>query len=603
VQFSAEFPDILRSNILASQLISKTVKLKKRGKEYSGLCPFHNEKTPSFTVNDQKGFYHCFGCGAHGDIITYMMNKYGLDFKEAVLNLANDFSIEIPQVKSQVYQNQPKTDLQYEILKEICQFFCNNLYLESSADIRSYLKSRGINGKIAKKFLLGFAPNSYSDLINFLKSKQYLDEDLLKTGVISKNDRDNLYDKLRNRIVFPILDKKKRVIAFGGRVIDDAMPKYLNSAETDLFKKRQTLYNFSLARNAIFKESCAIIVEGYMDVIKLSSNGIENVVAGLGTALSDSHLTQLFSITDKIIMCLDGDNAGILAAKRACEVALSLISSSKNIHFAFLPDGLDPDDFVTKYGASAFRKVINNSTPMSQAMIDFAISDLQIDKAKQISPEDKARLESYLNKKAGIIKDDLSRKYLIQHFRDFIYKLGRGGYQKISLIQKSATNIKIDKINKNSADIAAKDIICYLIKEKSLIDYRDKDFDIRELSFVNDNITAIKEHIIEIIDLQKDVDENKIIEGLEKLNYQDDLLDIKNTLAKLDLDNLYLERFRILLLQELLIKINHQYKDCSSGVDDIATDGSAISSQKINKIFDYIKSVEQEIADLVQEIN
>ena len=483
MQFSKDFPDILRSNILPSQLISKNVRLKKSGKEYSGLCPFHNEKTPSFTVNDQKGFYHCFGCGAHGDIISYIINKDGLSFKEAVLRLANEFSITIPQINYIKTPYSMQQNRQYQILEDACQFFCNNLYLESSKNARSYLKSRGINSVVAKKFRLGYALNSYDALINFLKNKSYDEDELIESGIISKNDNNKIYDKLRNRIIFPIFDKKDRVIAFGGRVIDQSMPKYLNSSETNLFKKRQTLYNFSIAKNAIFKESCAIIVEGYMDVIKLNNNNIDNVVAGLGTALSENHLLQLFTITDKIIMCLDGDNAGFLAAKRVCEIALPLISSNKNIYFSFVPNNMDPDDFVARYGANEFKKFINQALPMSQAMIEFAFSDLQIDRNKQISPESKAKLESHLNKKIDLIKDNLSKKYFTQFLKDFIYKLGRFNYNNSSQTYKKAINLEINNITRNPVDIMAKNIICYLVKEKSLIDYKDKIFDVRELRF------------------------------------------------------------------------------------------------------------------------
>ncbi len=602
MNFSKDFPDNLRSQILTSQVVGKIVKLKKQGKEYSGLCPFHNEKTPSFTVNDQKGFYHCFGCGAHGDIITFVMNKQGLDFKEAVLSLASDFSIAVPQVKYEKTQEEKsQIDQQYQILEEICHFFEKNLYLESSSEIRNYLKKRGLNAKIAKKFRLGFAPNSYDSLINFLKSKSYSEQEILKTGVVSKNDRGNLYDKQRNRIIFPILDKKKRVIAFGGRIIDDSLPKYLNSAETEFFKKKHILYNFAEARNAIFKKSCAVVVEGYMDVIKLSSNGVENVVAGLGTALSDSHLSQLFAITDKIIMCLDGDNAGIMAAKRALEIALPIISSQKNIGFAFLSDGMDPDDFINKNGAKEFEKFLAQSAPMSQVMIDFAINDLALDQSKQISPESKAKLESYLNTKAELIKDSLSKKYFLQYFKDWIYRFGRNnGKNNGPITSKVKNNKKETKLN--LADVMAKNIICYIIKDNGLANYQDDDFDIRELRFCNENLTAIKDSIIEIIDLQNDTNQNKVLAELEKLDYSCHLIDIKNTLSEIELDDFYQARFKVLLFKELLIKLEQQYQSCLIEADAIKTHHSAISDQKIKEIFDYKNSIEQKILNLEQEL-
>ena len=321
MHFPKDFPDKLRSTILVSEVVGKKVKLKLRGKEFQGLCPFHNEKSPSFTVNDQKGFFHCFGCQAHGDVISFVMQNEGMEYPEAIEKLANDFSIPIPQVQVN-YVQENQIDQDYLILEKINVFFETKLVSEIGRQALSYLQKRGISKVIIKKFRLGFAPNSYDELINFLKSEGFGESQIIASGIIGKNEKNQLYSKFRNRVIFPILDKKNRVIAFGGRCLGDELPKYLNSAETNFFKKSQTLYNYSYARKAIFDKSYAVVLEGYMDVISLFANGLENIVAGLGTALGEDHLKELFYITDKIIICLDGDSAGIRAAKRVSEIAL-----------------------------------------------------------------------------------------------------------------------------------------------------------------------------------------------------------------------------------------------------------------------------------------
>ncbi len=335
MQFAKNFPDQLKSKILISELIGKKVKLKLRGKDFIGLCPFHNEKSPSFTVNNEKGFYHCFGCSAHGDIISFVINNEGLDYKEAVIKLANDYAIPIPEVKfRQNNQNQPYDQISrdYLLLAEICKFFENNLKNSAAATAISYIKKRGISVDNIKKFRLGFAFNSYDSLNQHLLENGFTIEEILRSGVVGKSDNNKLYDKFRNRIIFPITDKRGRVVAFGGRSLNnEEMPKYLNSSETDLFKKSQTLYNYSLAHKAVFDKKYAIIVEGYMDVIALYTSGIENVVATLGTSMTKDHLQEIFTISEKIIICLDGDDAGVKAAKRSLEIALNLISPKKNI--------------------------------------------------------------------------------------------------------------------------------------------------------------------------------------------------------------------------------------------------------------------------------
>ena len=283
MQFSKSFPDEIKSQITASDVVGKLVALDSKGK---GLCPFHPEKTPSFSVNDQKGFYYCFGCGAHGDIINFTMEKEGLAFKDAVVKLANDYSIQIPIIANEekAEENdrefQKKIERDYLLLETICQFFENNLFSSSGFNALNYLYQRGLANSHIKKFRLGFALDNYEILLKHLKAKGFHDSELLNSGVIAKSSNGNLYDKFRSRVIFPITNSKGKIIAFGGRILGEGQPKYLNSSETELFKKGHNLYNFSFSRKAIYEQKYVVIVEGYMDAISLSINGIENVVVG-----------------------------------------------------------------------------------------------------------------------------------------------------------------------------------------------------------------------------------------------------------------------------------------------------------------------------------
>ncbi|MBL6664455.1 MAG: DNA primase [Rickettsiales bacterium] len=607
--FEKDFPDKLRSQILTSEVVGKKVKLKSRGGEFQGLCPFHNEKTPSFTVNDQKGFFHCFGCQEHGDIVSFVMKTQGLEFKEAVEQIAADFGIEVPYVEKIDVKKIETLNKDYSLLEDACTFFEENLHKQNGFVAREYFKKRTINSVIAKKFRLGFALNSYEELTNHLKKLGYSNKEMLESGIIGENKQKNLFDKLRNRVIFPILDKKNRVIAFGGRTVGDDMPKYLNSAETNVFKKNKTLYNISFARKAIFNEKCAIIVEGYMDVIALAKNGIENVVAGLGTALSKEHLLELFYITDKIIICLDGDLAGIKAAKRILEIALPLISARKNIEFNILPNGMDPDDFIKEFGVEVTRNSFLETIPMSKMMFDFALEEVNGTNTK-ITAEKKAKLETNLEKKLELISDTSSRKHFGYYFKDLLFHLGKGN-KKSSVV---ASKIKYKKPENNKSDIIAQGIIAFIIKFPFLAKYKDNQFDICDLHFVNEDLLSIKEEID--LELENhDVDEKNhdnypkiskiLLTTLEKLENNNHVSKIRGFLTSLGSVNIESVpiKFRILLLQNLLLEVEEQYKDSLVKIEEITTDKSGISNQKITEIFKYKNDLEQEILSLEKELS
>lgn len=606
MRFPKDFPEKLRSSILVSEVVGKKVKLKLRGKEFSGLCPFHNEKSPSFTVNDQKGFYHCFGCAAHGDVISFVMQNEGMEYVDAVTKLAEDFSIPIPKVQFDEAREE-KLSRDFLILENICQFFEKNLLSENGKAALSYLRKREISAENIKKFRLGFALNSYESLTKFLQAQGFSDLEISRCGVIGQNEQKKFYDKFRNRVIFPITNKKGQVIAFGGRTIADDLPKYLNSAETDIFKKNQTLYNLHFARKPIFSKGYVVVVEGYMDAISLFINGVENVVAGLGTALGQEHLKELFFTTDQIIICLDGDSAGIRAAKRVSELALPMISAKKNVSFTFLPNQLDPDDFIKEFGAKEMEKIFKQATPLSESLFDFALIELGIDKKDKISAEMKAKIEANLTEKIATIVDATSKKHFSYFVKDLLFNLGRKVADGSRAAKPSVFEGKknYNKFGSDAAKTLDKAIVALIIKFPQLANFNDETFDIKDVIFFNEEITELKESVIGLIEEDSEMTSEMIIKSLENSGNNSDVGDLKNVLASIQSLALDLARTKlsILLLKDLLLQVERQYKEASDNVDEIETHHSAITNQKIKEIFNYKKSLEQRILLLEKDMS
>ncbi len=613
--FAKNFPEKLNSSILISEVIAKKVRLKKHGKEFMGCCPFHNEKTPSFTVNDQKGFYHCFGCSAHGSAINFVMETEGLEFRDAVVSLANDFGIDIPWEESRAGSNEnaKKIDRNHEIAAKILEIYQNNLQQARGGHAKKYLISRGFDQQVIEDFKLGYAVDSYVELNEQLKKEGFSEAEILKCGVVSKNDRGKLYDKFRNRVVFPIFDIKNRVIAFGGRVMDKSLPKYMNSAETEIFKKNQTLFNLNNARKAIFDKKYAIVVEGYADVLALAAKGVENVVAGLGTALGENHLKLLFKITDKVLLCFDGDKAGIKAASRFSELALPLINVNKNIKFLFLPNNMDPDDFIKENGKVGFEKYIKEeAVAHSEALVNFTLDDNAIKIGDKFSAEKKAKIESDLMKKAEIITDNISKKYFIRFFNDFLFKIDRFDKKKGQKQDFAIKNIKLGSkkhiSNLNYDDLFAQNIIALLIKSPKLVDYHDEKFDMREIFFENEELNNIKDEIISQIEENNEVAEKNLLKTLE--NYSDSGYNrVIKALIKKDFagfenlaENEIYRKTRLLLLKNLMMQVEKLYKQALSKIDEIDTHSSAVNDDKIMEIFAYKNEIEQEVLDLESQI-
>ena len=363
------FIDDLLTRIDIVDIVDSSVTLKKAGRDFKACCPFHDEKTPSFTVSQNKQFYHCFGCGAHGTAISFLMDYSGLDFIEAVEELASRAGVEVPREQGDFSKTKDNSEL-YELMELVVRHFCRQLR-ESPEAHRAvdYLKQRGLSGELAKEFELGFAPPGWDILLNTLGTSDAAKQRLTQIGMILEKDNGDHYDRFRDRIIFPIRDQRGRAIGFGGRVFDDSLPKYLNSPETPIFHKGRELYGLFQARHQLKDMERIYIVEGYMDVLALAQHGIRNVVASLGTAVTENHLERLFRVCPQIIICFDGDNAGQKAAWRSMEIALPLLKEGRQIHFMFMPEGDDPDTYVHRHGREKFEDM-NNYVPLSNYLID-----------------------------------------------------------------------------------------------------------------------------------------------------------------------------------------------------------------------------------------
>ena len=360
-----EFIEDLRQRVPLSDIVGRRVKLVRKGRRFSGLCPFHSEKTPSFSVVDDDGFYHCFGCGAHGDAISFLREMDGLDFMEAVERLADMAGLSMPKSThiDPAVTRQRKVAL--DILEETTRFFEVGLRADEGRDAAQYLKQRGLDAATVKNFRLGYAPRS--GLRAALAGKGFSDDDMIVAGVLGKSDRDGrLYDYFRDRVMFPIENRQGKVIAFGARALGDAQPKYLNSGDSPTFSKKAVLYGWVQAREAVRRKLPLVVVEGYMDVIAVQRSGIAAAVAPLGTALTPEQITLLWKLHDEPILCFDGDAAGQRAQLRALERILPLLEPGRSARLAMLPAGKDPDDVLGESGPEGLRKILGTA----QALVD-----------------------------------------------------------------------------------------------------------------------------------------------------------------------------------------------------------------------------------------
>ncbi|UTW54946.1 DNA primase [Kordiimonas sp. SCSIO 12610] len=416
---SPQFLDELKHRFTLSDVVGRKVKLIRRGREHTGLCPFHNEKTPSFTVNDQKGFYHCFGCGQHGSVIDFVMNTEGLTFPETIEQLAGQVGMDVPKPSREAVEREKARASLSEVMEAVTSWYEAQLYGQVGKGAFEYIKGRGLNDKTLKDFRLGFAPNSRSALKDAMQGRGIYEDQLIETGMLIKpEDGRDSYDRFRDRLMFPISDRQGRIIAFGGRALSkDAKAKYLNSPETVLFHKGATLYNWANARAASYDVGQVMVVEGYMDVIALAQAGINYAVAPLGTALTEEQIAHLWQMGDEPILSFDGDNAGRRAAMRAMDRALPMLRPGKSLRFVFMPDGDDPDTLVQREGKGAIERKIDEAEPLVNMLWRELNEGIVTD-----TPERRAGFEKKVFGRLSEIQDENVKKLYQSEFRNRIWQ-------------------------------------------------------------------------------------------------------------------------------------------------------------------------------------
>jgi len=406
--FPPGFLDELRARLSLSDVVGRKVSLKRRsGSEHAGLCPFHNEKTPSFTVNDKKGFFHCFGCGVNGDAVGFVMKTEGLSFPESVEKLAREVGLPVPRATPAERERADRAATLQQVAEEAACWFQKQLRLPVGRQGLDYLRGRGLEEATIDDFRLGFAPDTRDGLLAALKREGVPIDKIVEAGLaIQPEDNREAYDRFRGRVMFPISDRRGRVIAFGGRVMGAGEPKYLNSPETPLFHKGANLYCLDRARVAATKDQPVIVAEGYMDVIALHGAGFVGAVAPLGTALTEGQLGELWKLADEPYLCFDGDNAGRRAAARAAERALPLLRAGKSLRFLVLPAGEDPDSLIRVRGADAMRRILDLARPLSDVVWDMETEGKVAD-----TPERRASLQRAVEQRVAEIADPVVRDY------------------------------------------------------------------------------------------------------------------------------------------------------------------------------------------------
>ena len=437
MKYPKEYLDEIKLRLKVSQVVGKSVQLKKRGKEYIGLSPFKNEKTPSFTVNDDKEFYHCFSTGEHGNIFDFLMKTKSIGFGEAVRTLAAEAGMQPYRFSNFDKKKDLRFQIYKKILKEYSNFFHDQIFQKDNAEALEYLKKRGLNKDNIETFKLGFVPwknNFYNELL-----KRYSEEELNLSGLFYKNNKTGKYiDRFNSRVIFPINNIAGETIAFGGRIIKDGkLAKYINSPETEFYKKGNVIYNLDKAKDDRSNTNEVIIVEGYMDVVSLSSFGIKNVVANSGTALTERQISLIWRFFSDPIICLDGDESGQTAAHRIAEKLFPYINEKNKIFFSIIPEGQDPDDFIKKNGKDVFLNFLKE-----KQIIQSFIWNLNLNNVNLNNPFEVSNFEKKIKKICYTIQDETLKKYVLEDFLEKINKL-----TPIQISKKNYTYSKFKKID------------------------------------------------------------------------------------------------------------------------------------------------------------
>ena len=451
----SNFTDELRARLSVVDVVGRVVPLTRKGQNYWGCCPFHNEKTPSFSVNEEKGFYHCFGCGEHGDIISFTMKHNNLDFKAAITELANMAGLKMPDYKPRDPNVVRREDALFDICERAAQTYAEKLFTPDGAHALDYVRRRGFTDDMIKKYRIGYAPKNNIIANKFAESKF-----LIPSGLCRRGDY-GMYDFFRDKLMFPIFNAHGKIVAFSGRSLDGSEPKYINTTDTDIFHKRQTVFGLNFARDAIHRANRSIVVEGQIDAIKMQVNGFPETVAPLGTALTEDHIALLCKSNRNIIFCFDGDGAGQKAAARACNIVLPFIRDTSDVRFAFVSGGKDPDEILKTSGADAMRKIIDDAVALTDFLWELANKNYIVS-----TPGGRAQAEKFLDGQIEKIADPELRKQYKQEY-------DKRKFQNWHSWKRApkAVNIKLPDI-----DVITKNTLVYIVNKYPELAERYLDF-------------------------------------------------------------------------------------------------------------------------------
>lgn len=528
----------LRDRLTLSDIVGRRVKLQRAGgREYKACCPFHHEKSPSFTLNDDKQFYHCFGCGAHGDVIGFVMQHDNVTFIEAIEMLAAEAGMQVPEQSPQeIAQAKKQKDL-YGLLDDTAKWFEAQLRSPKNSEALAYMHERGVPDPLMEQFRIGYAPGDGQALWQHLKTLDYTDQQMIEAGVVRASKRGTEpYSFFRERIMFPVTDRRGRIVAFGGRILPDHLrapdrgdfkpPKYINSSDSALFHKGRMLYGESHARQAAAEDQPLIVVEGYLDVMACFSAGYRGAVAPLGTALTEEQIAILWKMipaqSKMPVLCFDGDNAGRRAAARACERILPLIQPDQSALFAFLPEGQDPDSLIRAQGRESFKKVIANAMPLSEFIWTYNTAGRRFE-----TPEARAGLEKLLNEMTERIADRTVQQYYQRTFRDKLYH----AFGRSPLSAKSMNKKGKNKGQPLTAPVArpvySGEVLSFQIMLAALINHPEIFDQVEEelghLHIPNERLDLLRQTILNMLGAEPDLDSEGVQTHLREQGYESEL--------------------------------------------------------------------------------
>jgi len=536
--FPKDFIDKIRTRSPISEVIGKRIPLKRNGHIFKGLCPFHKEKSPSFTVSDDKGFYHCFGCSAHGDAIKFVMDYENLPYKEAIELLAGEFGLPIPKNTPYNREAENKSQSLEKIVATAAEWFVAQLKSnQGNNEAYNYLKERGINQESIDKFAIGYAPNIKDGLKNFLLKQGIKESLIIEAGLLGKADDGNSYDRFRGRIIFPIRNLQGIIVAFGGRILPSLgsknLAKYLNSPETPLYKKGELLFAYDIAIKSAREKNQIIVAEGYLDVIAMHQAGFSNSVAPLGTAITDSQLKLLWKNVSEPILCLDGDAAGKRAMMRTAEIALPLLNAGISLKFAILPKGEDPDSLIKKSGSNALGQIIAQSKILSQVLWESAVAGIGSD-----TPEKKSRLEKYLIELSEKINDAIVKQHIKNYFKEQIFALNYSKKKGGKPAAKKLVLPTLPEANDDSIHLKhlEENILSIVLNMPQILHLPDIEEYFAHLEFSQPMLDKLGCNILEICTVSQSIDREELVQKLDSCGYGEkvqDLLNLSNSASTL----------------------------------------------------------------------